>query len=113
MKEIKAIFQPFMKDKVLTALRKVEDLPGVTVSEVIGCGKPYVGEKADPHTEGAQTFVAKVKVEIVVNDDLVEKVIDTIATAARTGNYGDGKIFVSSVLETVKIRTGERGQVAI
>lgn len=113
MKQIKAIVQPFMKDKVLTALRQVEDLPGITVSEVIGCGKPHTGEPDEPDAEAGHVLVAKTKLEIFVTDELVEVVVDTITQSARTGRLGDGKIFISDVLEVVKIRTGERGSDAI
>lgn len=116
MKQIKAIVQPFLKDKVLTALQQVEGLPGITVSEVIGCGKPHTGEPDEPDepdAEAGHVLVAKTKIEIFVTDELVEIVVDTITQSARTGRLGDGKIFVSDVLEVVKIRTGERGSDAI
>ena len=113
MKQIKAIVQPFMKDKVLTALRQVEKLPGITVSEVIGCGKPHTGEPDEPDTEAGHVLVPKTKLEIFIPDELVEVVVETITQTARTGQFGDGKIFISEVLEVIKIRTGERGGDAI
>lgn len=108
MKEIKAIIQPFVADKVLSALREVPELPGVTVSEVKGFGR---GRALGPSSsrEADEIFgVKKIKLEIVVPDDLVEKVVQLIAKHAHTGNPGDGKIFVSTVEETIKVRTGEK-----
>ena len=113
MKQIKAIVQPFMKEKVLAALRQVEGLPGVTVSEVIGCGKTHTGEPDDSDAEAGHVYVPKTKLEIFVADDLCEVVLETITQAARTGQFGDGKILISDVLEVVKIRTGERGANAV
>ena len=113
MKQIKAIVQPFMKEKVLAALWEIEGLPGVTVSEVIGCGKRHTGEPDDPDAEAGHVVVPKTKLEIFIPDGLLEVVIETVSQAARTGQLGDGKIFVSDVLEAVKIRTGERGSDAI
>jgi nitrogen regulatory protein P-II 1 len=108
MKEIKAIIQPFVADKVLSALREVPELPGVTVSEVKGFGR---GRALGPSSskEADEIFgVKKIKLEIVVPDELVEKVVQLIAKHAHTGNPGDGKIFVSTVEETIKVRTGEK-----
>ena len=113
MKQIKAIVQPFMKEKVLAALWQVEGLPGITVSEVIGCGKRHTGEPDDPDAEAGHIVVPKAKLEMFVPDELLEVVIETVARVARTGQFGDGKIFVSDVVEAVKIRTGERGSDAI
>lgn len=113
MKQIKAIVQPFMKDKVLAALRQITGLPGITVSEVIGCGKPHTGEPDASVAEAGHVFVPKTKLEIFVPDELTEVVVGTISDTARTGQLGDGKIFISEVLEAVKIRTGERGSDAI
>lgn len=113
MKEIKAIIQPFLADHVLTALREMPELPGVTVSQVMGFGRGRaVGSGGQ--TEESEIFgVKKVKLEIVVPDELLEKVVETITRHAHTGNPGDGKIFISTVDEVVKIRTGERGEEAI
>lgn len=107
MKEIKAIIQPFVADKVLYALREVSELPGVTVSEVKGFGR---GRALGPSSsrEADEIFgVKKIKLEIVVPDDLVERVVQVIAQHAHTGNPGDGKIFISTVDDVVKIRTGD------
>jgi len=113
MKEIKAIIQPFVADHVLAALRELPELPGATVSEVKGFGRGRaVGARSDAREAGI-FGVQKVKLEIVVPDELVERVILVITRHAHTGNPGDGKIFVSAVDEVVKIRTGERGTGAI
>lgn len=113
MKEIKAIIQPFLADHVLAALRELAELPGATVSEVKGFGRGRaVGARSDAQ-DGGVFGVQKVKLEIVVSDELAAKVIEAIVRHAHTGNPGDGKIFVSAVDEVVKIRTGERGEGAI
>lgn len=113
MKEIKAIVQPFMLDRVLEALAGVEALPGLTVSHVQGWGKSRAADARNRSSPGGHDFAAKVKVEIVVADELAGTVVDVIALAARTGNVGDGKIFVIDVADAVKIRTGEHGEDAV
>lgn len=113
MKEIKAIIQPFVTDHVLAALREMSELPGVTVSEVKGFGRGRALGPADSSDEAEIFGVKKIKLEIVVPDGLVEKVVQLIAKHAHTGNPGDGKIFVSIVDDVVKVRTGERGEAAI
>lgn len=113
MKEIKAIIQPFMLAKVCDALQLMPGLPGLTVSNVVGWGKARAVEAQDTVQEAGYTFARKTKVEIVVPDDLAETVMQAIATAAHSGNLGDGKIFVHELSEVVKIRTGERGEEAI
>jgi len=108
VKEVKAIIQPFMLTQVLEALREIPTLPGITISHLQGLG--------GPPTTGQDVLIepaAKVKLEMVVPDSLVGRIVQTIETKARTGNSGDGKIFVLPVEEVVKIRTGERGQEAI
>lgn len=107
MKEIKAIIQPIVADRVLSALREMADLPGVTVSEVKGFGRQRALGRSGSADEVEIFGVKKIKLEIVVPDGLVEKVVQLIATRAHTGNPGDGKIFVSTVEDVVKIRTGE------
>jgi len=110
MKEIKAIIQPFMEEKVLRALRQLDDLPGITVSQVMGCGKPQTGKDAEADTESRYAIGPKTKLEIVVPDELLEPVRDAIVQAAHTGNLGDGKIFIYEVQDVVKIRTDDRGE---
>ena len=108
MKEVKAIIQPFMLTQVLEALREIPALPGITISHLHGLGgTPATGQ--DDLIEPA----AKVKLEMVVPDHLVGEIVQTIEAKARTGNSGDGKIFVLAVEEVVKIRTGQRGEGAI
>jgi nitrogen regulatory protein P-II 1 len=98
MKEVKAIIQPFMLERVLEALRGIQALPGVTVSEVTSIG-----------LELAQfDRPMKTKLEIMVPDAIVDTVLQAIQINAHTGNPGDGRIFVIPIEETIKIRTGER-----
>ena len=112
MKEIKAIIQPFLAEKVISTLHTIPNMPGVTVSEVRGFGRARVSFSATG--DEADIFGAKkIKLEIVVPDELVEKVTKLITTLAHTGNPGDGKIFVYPVSEVIRIRTGERGEQAI
>jgi len=111
MKEVKAIIRPFLLSKVVEALRQIEGLPGLTVDrDVRGFGRSPVEEDRDKIVDDLVEYIPKAKLEIVVPDELVEKVVTTIQQHARTGNPGDGKIFVLNVEEVVKIRTGERGE---
>ena len=112
MKKIEAIIKPFKLDDVKDALEKL-DIFGMTVSEVKGFGQQKGHTELYRGAEYQVDFVPKVKIEIIVKADLVEGIIDTIVTAARTGKIGDGKIFVSPIDETVRIRTGEKGDAAI
>ena len=112
MKEIKAIIQPFMLNKVIEALRTMpEELPGIIISHVHDYGRTH-GRDADVAFDLLETE-QKVKLEIVVDDAMVEPVLAAIASNAHTGNPGDGKIFVYPVSDIIKIRTGERGIKAI
>lgn len=113
MKEVKAIIQPFMLDRVLLALEQLGDLPGLTLSQVSGWGKTRAQNAKDVVDEGAHRFAKKLKLEIVVRDELADRVVETIEREAHSGNPGDGKIFVLEVTEAVKIRTGERGAQAL
>jgi len=113
MKEIKAIIQPFMLEKVLLALERLEELPGLTVSQVRGWGKTRARDAGDVVDEGAHRFARKLKLEIVVRDDVADRIVATIEREAHSGHPGDGKVFVSGVDEAVKIRTGERGPRAL
>lgn len=113
MKEIKAIIQPFMLTRVVTALHKIEGLPGITISEIKDFGKSSGKKESIDTDEGIYEFVPKNKIEIVVQDVLVELVVNTIQENAHTGNPGDGKIFVIEVENVIKIRTNERGIEAI
>jgi nitrogen regulatory protein P-II 1 len=113
MKEIKAIIRPFKLSDVLTELLEIEGLPGITVSEVKRYGKSSSKDVEKELGSGLIEYVAKVKIELVVPDALVEKTVSTIQAVARTGNTGDGKIFVVNVDDAVKIRTNERGEAAM
>lgn len=113
MKEIKAIIRDFKLDAVITELIKIEELPGITISEIKGFGKSKAKNAQNKISEGLHEFVPRVKIEIVVHNNIVDDVIDTIQRIAHTGNPGDGKIFVTEVSNVVKIRTNERGLMAI
>ena len=112
MKKVEAIIKPFKLDEVKEALAEV-GVHGMTVSEVKGFGR--TGGKKEVYRGSAYVvdFVPKVKLEIVVPAENVREVVNTIAEAARTGRIGDGKIFVSSIDEIIRIRTGETGPEAI
>jgi nitrogen regulatory protein P-II 1 len=113
MKEIKAIIRPFKLLDVVSELQKIENLPGVTISEIRGFGKSKGKDAKEKIIDGLITYVQKVKIEVVVPNEMVEKVVDTIQINAHTGNPGDGKIFIYSVDEVIKIRTNEKGIGAI
>ena len=113
MKEIKAIVQPFMLEGVIDALAAVEDLPGVTISEVIGWGKNRAVDMDEPVRRAGHAFARKSKVEVVVSNEMAERVVETIVLAARTGKPGDGKVFSHDLAGAVRIRTGDRGLSAV
>lgn len=113
MKEIKAIIQSFLLSKVVEALKEIERLPGVTVSEVHGFGRAKAAGSPGAFLDGTVEYVKKSKLEVVVPDELGEKVVQVIREHAHTGNPGDGKIFIYRVEDVVRIRTGERGESAI
>ncbi|MBI5492803.1 MAG: P-II family nitrogen regulator [Deltaproteobacteria bacterium] len=112
MKKIEAIIKPFKLDEVKEALNEI-GIKGITVSEVKGFGRQKGHTELYRGTEYVVDFLPKIKMEIVVKEDLVARVVDTIVNSARTGRIGDGKVFVLSVDEVVRIRTGERGEDAI
>jgi nitrogen regulatory protein P-II 1 len=112
MKKIEAIIKPFKLDEVKEALQEV-GLLGITVTEAKGFGRQKGHTELYRGAEYVVDFLPKVKIEVVLPDDLVEKAIEAIQTAARTGRIGDGKIFVTTIEEVVRIRTGERGKDAI
>jgi nitrogen regulatory protein P-II 1 len=112
LKKVEAIIKPFKLDEVKEALSEI-GVQGMTVTEVKGFGR--TGGKKEVYRGSAYVvdFVPKVKLEIIVKDDLVHQVIATISNAAKTGRIGDGKIFVMPIDEVIRIRTGERGEDAI
>jgi nitrogen regulatory protein P-II 1 len=112
MKKIEAIIKPFKLDEVKEALQEV-GLQGITVTEAKGFGRQKGHTELYRGAEYVVDFLPKVKIEVVVGDDMVEKAIDAIRRAAQTGRIGDGKIFVSNIEEAVRIRTGESGIDAI
>ena len=112
MKKIEAIIKPFKLDEVKDELNKIGVL-GLTVSEVKGYGRQKGHTELYRGAEYAIDFLPKIKVEIVISDELTDDVIDVIKEKAQTGRIGDGKIFISSIEETVRIRTGETGKKAI
>ena len=109
MKEIKAIIRPGKLRDVAEELHAIDGLPGVTVSEIKGFGKGKARNAKDKVFYEMVEFIPRVKLEVVVNDEMVDEVINVIQKYAHTGNTGDGKIFVSTVDDVVKIRTNERG----
>ena len=112
MKKIEAIIKPFKLDEVKDALTKI-GVQGMTVTEVKGFGRQKGHTESYRGTEYAIDFLPKSKIEIILPDELVTPVIETIERAAKTGKIGDGKIFLLPVEEVVRIRTGERGKNAI
>ena len=112
MKQIVAIIKPFKLDDVREALGEV-GVAGMTVCEVKGFGRQKGHTELYRGAEYVVDFVPKMKIEVVVDDDAVDRVIDAINNAARTGKIGDGKIFVSPVEQAVRIRTGETGSEAL
>jgi nitrogen regulatory protein P-II 1 len=112
MKLIIAIIKPFKLDEVKEALHEI-GIEGITVSEVKGFGRQKGHTELYRGAEYVVDFIPKVKLEIAIGDDLVAKVVETIAATAKTGRIGDGKIFVMPLEEAVRIRTGEKGPEAI
>ena len=112
MKKIETIIKPFKLEDVKNALNKI-GVQGMTVTEVKGFGRQKGHTETYRGTEYAIDFLAKVKIELVVIDELANQAIETIERTARTGKIGDGKIFLLPVEEVVRIRTGERGKDAI
>lgn len=112
MKKIEAIIKPFKLDDVKEALNEV-GISGITVLEAKGFGRQKGHTELYRGAEYVVDFVPKVKLEIVVEDGQAERAVDAIKTAAHTGRIGDGKIFVSTVEEAIRIRTGESGTDAV
>ena len=112
MKLIKAIIKPFKLEEVKDALAEI-GIEGMTVVEVLGFGRQKGHTEMYRGTEYAVDFVPKAKLEIILADEKLQEAIDAVLQAAQTGNVGDGKIFVSDITESIRIRTGEMGDDAI
>jgi len=112
MKKIEAIIKPFKLEEVKDALTDI-GVHGLTVTEVKGFGRQKGHTELYRGAEYVVDFIPKIKIEVVVSDDMAEKVIETIVNTARTGRIGDGKVFVIPVEEIVRIRTGEKGEAAV
>lgn len=112
MKKIEAIIKPFKLDEVKEALQEV-GLQGITITEAKGFGRQKGHTELYRGAEYVVDFLPKIKIEIVVEDHLVEHTTEAIIAAAQTGRIGDGKIFISPVEDAIRIRTGERGKDAL
>ena len=112
MKKVEAIIKPFKLDEVKEQLNKI-GVKGITVSEVKGFGRQKGHTELYRGAEYIVDFLPKIKLEIIVSDELVDDVINAVTKSAQTGRIGDGKIFVTSLEDTIRIRTGERGEEAI
>lgn len=112
MKKVEAIVKPFRLDDVREALSEL-GITGMTATEVKGFGRQKGHTELYRGAEYVIDFLPKVKLELVISDDMLDKCIETITNAARTGKIGDGKIFVSEIQQVVRIRTGEEGDEAL
>jgi nitrogen regulatory protein P-II 1 len=112
MKKIEAVIKPFKLDEVREALSEI-GVTGLTVTEVKGFGRQKGHTELYRGAEYVVDFLPKVKVEVILGDGMVDSAIEAIVKAARTGKIGDGKIFVTSVEQVVRIRTGESGESAV
>ena len=112
MKKIEAVIKPFKLDEVKEALHEV-GLQGITVVEAKGFGRQKGHTELYRGAEYVVDFLHKVKIEVICDDAVVERAVEAIINSARTGRIGDGKIFITSVEEVIRIRTGERGEDAI
>ena len=112
MKKIEAIIKPFKLDEVKNALTKI-GVQGMTITEVKGFGRQRGHTEVYRGAEYTIDFIPKIKIDLIVSDELAPRVIEALERAAKTGKIGDGKIFLSPVEEVIRIRTGERGKDAI
>jgi nitrogen regulatory protein P-II 1 len=112
MKKIEAVIKPFKLEDVKDALAEI-GITGMTVSEVKGYGRQKGHSELYRGAEYVVDFLPKIKMEMIVDDDMVDTVVDKVVEAARTGKIGDGKIFVSDISQIIRIRTGEMGSEAI
>jgi len=112
MKKVEAIIKPYKLEEVKEALTEI-DINGMTISEVKGYGRQQGHSELYRGAEYIVDLIPKVKIEVVVSEERVDEVVDTIAKNAQTGKIGDGKIFVSSIEKTIRIRTGEEDEEAL
>ncbi|HJO75883.1 MAG TPA: P-II family nitrogen regulator [Rhodospirillales bacterium] len=112
MKKIEAIIKPFKLDEVKEALHEI-GLQGITVLEAKGFGRQKGHTELYRGAEYVVDFLPKVKIELVLDDDMLDRAVDAILQAAHTGRIGDGKVFISTVEDVIRVRTGERGKDAI
>ncbi len=112
MKKIEAIIKPFKLDEVKEALHEI-GLQGITVLEAKGFGRQKGHTELYRGAEYVVDFLPKVKIELVIDDDMLERAVEAILQTAHTGRIGDGKIFITTVEEAIRVRTGERGKDAI
>ena len=112
MKKIEAVIKPFKLDEVKEALHDV-GIQGITVLEAKGFGRQKGHTELYRGAEYVVDFLPKIKIEVVIDDAMTERVVDAIHNAAQTGRIGDGKIFISTIDEAIRIRTGERGSDAV
>ncbi|GAB4299767.1 MAG: P-II family nitrogen regulator [Desulfuromonadia bacterium] len=112
MKKIEAIIKPFKLDEVKESLNDI-GIQGITVSEVKGFGRQKGHTELYRGAEYVVDFIPKIKMEVIVTDEIAPRVVEAIEQSARTGRIGDGKIFVTPIEEVIRIRTGERGEDAL
>ena len=112
MKKIEAIIRPHLLDAVRNALQEV-GVAGMTIGEVQGFGRQKGHTETYRGTEYQIEFIPKIKVEVIVPEDIEDSVVDAITRTARTGKFGDGKIFITGLDDVIRIRTGERGEAAL
>ena len=112
MKKIEAIIRPHLLDAVRNALQEV-GVAGMTVGEVQGYGRQKGHTESYRGTEYQIEFIPKIKIEVIVAEDIEDNVVEAITKTARTGKFGDGKIFVTPLNDVIRIRTGERGEAAL
>lgn len=112
MKRVEAVIRPEKLEEIKEALKN-KNINGITISQVMGCGQQLGWTEYFRASEIVTNVLPKIEVKMVIEDDKVEEVIDLISSIARTGEVGDGKIFIIDIAECVRIRTGERGNSAI
>ncbi len=112
MKKVEAVIRPHLLDAVRNALHEV-NVTGMTISEVQGYGRQKGHTETYRGTEYQIEFIPKIKIEVVVSEEIEDSVVEAIMKTARTGKFGDGKIFITGLDDVIRIRTGERGEAAL